>query len=92
MRFGAWSPIVIIIAGILLGVFTAVEAGAVACIWAFCVTMFVYRDLAWRDLPGSRASHAQDGLDGDDANRDGVRHFLIARKTHRDQLSAASAS
>src|SRR6185312_9418621 len=44
--------IVIIIAGILLGVFTAVEAGAVACIWAFCVTMFIYRDLAWRDLPG----------------------------------------
>jgi tripartite ATP-independent transporter DctM subunit len=44
--------IVIIIAGILLGVFTAVEAGAVACIWAFCVTMFIYRDFAWRDLPG----------------------------------------
>jgi tripartite ATP-independent transporter DctM subunit len=44
--------IVIIIAGILLGIFTAVEAGAVACIWAFCVTMFIYRDFAWRDLPG----------------------------------------
>src|SRR3954447_5670868 len=44
--------IVIIIAGILLGVFTAVEAGAVACIWAFGVTMFVYRDYRWRDLPG----------------------------------------
>jgi tripartite ATP-independent transporter DctM subunit len=44
--------IVIIIAGILLGVFTAVEAGAVACIWAFLVTMFIYRDYAWRDLPG----------------------------------------
>ena len=44
--------IIIIIAGILLGVFTAVEAGAVACIWAFCVTMFIYRDYHWKDLPG----------------------------------------
>jgi tripartite ATP-independent transporter DctM subunit len=44
--------IVIIIGGILLGVFTAVEAGAVACIWAFLVTMFIYRDYGWRDLPG----------------------------------------
>ena len=32
--------------------FTAIEAGAVACIWAFCVTMFIYRDYRWRDLPG----------------------------------------
>ena len=38
--------IVIIIGGILLGVFTAIEAGAVACVWAFFVTMFIYRDYA----------------------------------------------
>jgi tripartite ATP-independent transporter DctM subunit len=44
--------IVIIIGGILLGVFTAIEAGAVACIWAFLVTMFIYRDYGWKDLPG----------------------------------------
>jgi tripartite ATP-independent transporter DctM subunit len=43
--------IVIIIGGILGGVFTAIEAGAVACVWAFCVTMFIYRDYRWRDLP-----------------------------------------
>jgi tripartite ATP-independent transporter DctM subunit len=42
----------IILGGILAGVFTAVEAGAVACVWAFLVTMFVYRDFRWRDLPG----------------------------------------
>ena len=41
----------IILGGILGGVFTAVEAGAVACVWAFFVTMFVYRDYRWRDLP-----------------------------------------
>jgi tripartite ATP-independent transporter DctM subunit len=33
------------------GVFTAIEAGAVACIWAFFVTMFIYRDYRWRHLP-----------------------------------------
>jgi tripartite ATP-independent transporter DctM subunit len=43
--------LVIILGGILGGVFTAVEAGAVATVWAFFVTMFVYRDYRWRDLP-----------------------------------------
>jgi tripartite ATP-independent transporter DctM subunit len=31
----------IILGGILGGVFTAIEAGAVACVWAFFVTMFI---------------------------------------------------
>jgi len=31
----------IILGGILGGVFTAIEAGAVACLWAFFVTMFI---------------------------------------------------
>src|SRR5271156_4743586 len=43
--------LVIILGGILAGVFTAIEAGAVACVWAFLVTMFIYRDYRWRDLP-----------------------------------------
>ena len=41
----------IILGGILGGVFTPIEAGAVACLYAFLVTMFVYRDYRWRDLP-----------------------------------------
>jgi tripartite ATP-independent transporter DctM subunit len=41
----------IILGGILGGVFTAIEAGAVACVWAFLVTMFIYRDYRWRHLP-----------------------------------------
>jgi tripartite ATP-independent transporter DctM subunit len=49
--FWGLVTIVIIIGGILSGVFTATEAGAIACVWAFCVTMFVYRDYRWRDLP-----------------------------------------
>src|SRR5271166_3931692 len=43
--------LMIILGGILAGVFTAIEAGAVACVWAFFVTMFVYRDYRWGDLP-----------------------------------------
>src|ERR1051325_2217548 len=43
--------LVIILGGILGGIFTAIEAGAVACVWAFFVTMFIYRDYKWRDLP-----------------------------------------
>jgi tripartite ATP-independent transporter DctM subunit len=43
--------LVIVLGGILTGVFTPIEAGAVACVWAFCVTMFIYRDYRWRDLP-----------------------------------------
>lgn len=42
---------VIITGGILGGIFTATEAAAVACVWAFLVTMFIYRDYRWRDLP-----------------------------------------
>src|SRR5260370_10742662 len=43
--------IAIILGGILSGVFTPTEAGAVACVYAFCVTMFVYRDYKWSQLP-----------------------------------------
>jgi tripartite ATP-independent transporter DctM subunit len=41
----------IILGGILSGVFTPTESGAVACVYAFCVTMFVYRDVKWSELP-----------------------------------------
>ena len=49
--FWGLITIVIIIGGILGGIFTAIEAGAVACVWALFVTMFIYRDYRWRDLP-----------------------------------------
>jgi tripartite ATP-independent transporter DctM subunit len=49
--FWGLITLVIILGGILGGIFTAVEAGAVACVWAFLVTMFIYRDYRWRDLP-----------------------------------------
>ena len=43
--------IVIILGGILSGIFTPTESAAVACVYAFFVTMFVYRDCKWNDLP-----------------------------------------
>jgi TRAP-type C4-dicarboxylate transport system permease large subunit len=43
--------IVIILGGILSGVFTPTESGAVACVYAFLVTMFVYRDVKWSEIP-----------------------------------------
>ncbi|MEO7256265.1 MAG: TRAP transporter large permease [Casimicrobium sp.] len=42
---------VIILGGILSGVFTATESAAIAVVWAFFVTMFIYRDYKWKDLP-----------------------------------------
>lgn len=42
---------VIILGGILSGIFTATESAAIAVVWAFFVTMFIYRDYKWRDLP-----------------------------------------
>jgi len=43
--------VVIILGGILSGIFTATESAAVACLWAFFVTMFIYRDYQWSELP-----------------------------------------
>lgn len=31
--------------------FTATESAAIAVLWSFFVTMFIYRDYKWRDLP-----------------------------------------
>jgi tripartite ATP-independent transporter DctM subunit len=42
---------VIILGGILSGIFTATESAAIAVLWAFFVTMFIYRDYKWTDLP-----------------------------------------
>src|SRR5690606_27527032 len=38
---------VIILGGILSGVFTATESASIAVLWAFFVTMFIYRDYKW---------------------------------------------
>ena len=43
---------VIIVGGILSGVFTATEAGVVACLYAFIIGYFVYRKIKLKDLVG----------------------------------------
>ncbi|WP_312666315.1 TRAP transporter large permease, partial [Pantoea sp. CTOTU49201] len=48
--FWGLFTIFIILGGILSGVFTASESAAIACIWAFFVTMFIYRDFKWTQL------------------------------------------
>jgi tripartite ATP-independent transporter DctM subunit len=42
---------VIVVGGILSGIFTATEAGAVACLYALLLGLFFYRKIRWGDLP-----------------------------------------
>jgi C4-dicarboxylate transporter DctM subunit len=53
MKEASWAlmTILIVIGGIYGGIFTPTEAAAVAAVWAFFVSMFIYRDIRWRDLP-----------------------------------------
>src|SRR5262245_16315934 len=43
--------IVIILGGIYGGLFTPTEAAAVSAVYAFVIAVFVYKDLAFRDVP-----------------------------------------
>jgi tripartite ATP-independent transporter DctM subunit len=43
--------IVIVIGGILAGIFTATEAAAIAVVYSFVLAVVVYREVKWRDLP-----------------------------------------
>ena len=49
--FWGLLTVFIIIGGILSGVFTPTESAAVACIYSFLVTMLIYRDYKWSELP-----------------------------------------
>ena len=49
-----WAAIlapIIILGGILSGIFTATEAGVVVCIYSFVVSFFVYKSVKLKDLP-----------------------------------------
>jgi tripartite ATP-independent transporter DctM subunit len=56
--FWALLTPVILLGGILGGVFTPTEAAAVAAFYAFIVSLFVMRTLTFRDLPGIFVSTA----------------------------------
>ena len=44
--------VVLIIGGILSGLFTATEAAAVSVAYAFLLTVVIYREIPWKDIPG----------------------------------------
>src|SRR5881396_3088648 len=50
--FAGVFTMVIILGGIISGVFTATEAGAAAAVYALGLTMFVYREIKPSELPG----------------------------------------
>ena len=43
---------VIILGGIISGVFTATEAGAAAAVYALILTVFIYKEITFSELPG----------------------------------------
>ncbi|MFP4090774.1 MAG: TRAP transporter large permease [Cyclobacteriaceae bacterium] len=43
--------LVVVIGGIIAGIFTATEASAVAVLYTFLLSMFIYRKVGWKDLP-----------------------------------------
>lgn len=49
--FLALFTAVIIMGGVILGWFTATESAAIACIYAFIISFFVYKKLTLRDIP-----------------------------------------
>jgi tripartite ATP-independent transporter DctM subunit len=49
--FWGLVTVIIILGGILSGIFTPTESAAVASVYAFLVTMFIYRDYKWREVP-----------------------------------------
>lgn len=54
-KSGIWVLLmpVIILGGIFGGIFTATEAAAVAVVYALVVSLFIYKDTKWSELPGS---------------------------------------
>ncbi len=43
--------VVIVLGGILNGIFTATEAAAISVLYAGCLSLLVYREIRWRELP-----------------------------------------
>lgn len=43
--------VIIVMGGILRGVFTATEASAIAVVYTFILSVFIYREVKWRELP-----------------------------------------
>ncbi|GGD40830.1 C4-dicarboxylate transporter [Malaciobacter pacificus] len=61
MKDAAWGlmTIVIVIGGIYGGIFTPTEAAAVACVWAFFISVFVYKDIKVSQIWGTALDSAK---------------------------------
>lgn len=42
---------IIIIGGVVFGIFTATEASVIAVVYCLIITMFIYKTITWRDIP-----------------------------------------
>ena len=49
----ALAAVIIVVLGVVGGVFTATEAAAVAVVYALIVSLFIYKDTKWSELPAS---------------------------------------
>ncbi len=60
VREAFWALLapVIILGGIISGIFTATESGAIAIVYALVISMLVYREFSWRALVGALLSSA----------------------------------
>lgn len=52
LKESIWALIMpfIVIGGVICGIFTATEAGVVACIYGLIVGAFIYKELKWKDI------------------------------------------
>jgi len=52
LKESIWALIMpfIIIGGVITGIFTATEAGVVACVYGMIVGAFIYKELKWKDV------------------------------------------
>lgn len=46
------GTVLIVVIGVVQGLFTATESAAIACIYALVVSMLVYREMTWKELLG----------------------------------------
>jgi tripartite ATP-independent transporter DctM subunit len=46
---GMLTPI-IIVGGVITGVFTATESAAIACVWSFIISFFIYREIPMKEF------------------------------------------
>lgn len=46
------GTVMIVVVGVIMGIFTATESAAIACVYALFVSMVIYHEMTWKDLLG----------------------------------------